>query len=343
MYGNGGRFVGNVLLAISTAPGCIIVLHMDDQVAPSPYEEFNDLLPLLDQTLETMREVIQPLVLHDTHTKYQLSYLTGRLEHMKIVTGRLIRQNQRLIELAWMQEKYEPRRRPRSAFSKKLQAIFKESHELGLRMAIDLETLYVYGNLALDHWASVVGLIANVPDASEWSYPYAKLHGEIVKTVPPEGLRRLKLADEKDIYWLFYNLREFRNKFIEHIDRPLQKGSSRRTYYMGFNFYVPAASGSLTDEELAEQYARINHLQEPFVRNLPPNHWQRKPQVVLQSMVQRIETIENYEDRQLVLSVWKVVGGDSVSYEVLLRRFTKLLIDSASTLAGRPRIAGIES
>lgn len=315
---------------------------MDDQITPSPYEEFDDLLPLLDQALEKMRVVIQPLVLNDRHTNYQLSYLIGRLEHIKIVTKRLIGQDQRLIELAWMQEKYEPKQRTRAVFSKKIQAILKESHELGLRMSIDLETLYVYGNLALDHWASTVGFIANIPNSSRWSYPFANLHSEIIKPIPSEGLRSLKLTDEKDICWLFYNLREFRNKFIEHIDRPLQKGSGRRVYYMGFNFFIPAASGSLSDEEVSRQYAQIAHLQEPFIRNLPPDHWQRKPRAVLQSMVQRIETIESHQDRQLVLAVWKVIGGDSVSYEVLVRRFTKLLIESASTLANRPRILSVE-
>ena len=315
---------------------------MDDDTYPSPYEEFDDLLPLLDRASEKIKEVFQPLVIQDKHTNYQLSYLSGRLEHIKIVTKRLIAQDQRMIELAWMQEKYEPQKRPRAVYSKKLQAIFRESHELGLRMTIDLETLYVYGNLALDHWASVVGFVANVPNSSQWSYPFASLHTEIVKPQPAEGLRRLKLTDGNDIYWIFYNLREFRNKFIEHIDRPIQKGSSRRTYYMGFNFFVPVASGSLTDEEIAEQHARIAHLQEPFVRNLPPDHWQRKPRAVLQSMVQRIETIESYQDRQLVLSVWKIIGGDSVSYEVLIRRFAKLLTESASTLVDRPRIARIE-
>lgn len=315
---------------------------MDDNTYHSPYEEFDDLLPLLDRTTETINQVIQPLVIHDRHTNYQLSYLNGRLEHIKIVIKRLIAQNQRLIELAWLQEKYEPKKRPRAVFSKRLQAIFKESHELSIRMTIDLEALYVYANLSLDHWSYVAGFIANVPNSSKWLYPFSSLHSEIVKPEPADGLRRLKLVNGKDIYWIFYNLREFRNKFIEHIDRPIQKGSSRRTYHMGFNFFVPVASGSLSDEEVAEQLARIAHLQEPFVRNLPPNHWQRKPRAVLQSMVQRIETIESHDERQLVLKVWKIIGGDSVSYEVLVRRFAKLLTESASTIADRP-VAEIES
>lgn len=311
---------------------------MNNDIQPSPYEEFDDLPALLDRAIEKMKHEIQPLVAQDRHSNYQLSYLISRLNQMKVVTERLIAQNQRLIQLAWMREKYQPVMRPRTTFSKRLQAIFRESNELEIKMVIDFETLYIYGNLALDHWASVVGFIANVPNSDKWPFPFAGLYKEIIKSPPPEGLRTLKSTDGGDVHWLFYNLREFRNKFIEHVDRPLQKGSSRRLYYMGFNFFVPAASGALTEQEVVELHAQVAHLQGPFVEKLPPDHWQRKPRAVLQAMVQHIETIESHTDRQLVLSVWKKIGGESPSYQTLVRRFAKLIVDSSATLADQPRV-----
>jgi hypothetical protein len=306
---------------------------MDFQEQGRPaLEAFDDLVPGLQEVRDKINEKIQPLVVGDKHANYQTAYLLGRIEDVQLITKRLITQNQRLIDLAWMDEAITPVIRPRHQFSKRRQSIHKEMHLLEIKMRLDLESLYIYGNFVLDHWAAVVGFLRNIPQSASWDHPYTKLHTELVAQQPNDSIASVKAFHADDIYWLLYNLREYRNKFIEHLDRPIQKGSGRSVFYMGFYFFMPAAGGSLTDEQIAAHYASIAHLDAQFTARLSADSWQRKPRAVLQMMMHRIDTIEQLEDRKAVLKAWKAIGGDSVSYEVLIRRLTKLLNESIATI-----------
>jgi hypothetical protein len=273
-----------------------------------------------------------PLVASNEPAKYQASYLMGRLEDMKIIVERLGRQNARLIILSYREDNLMPQLKPRQFYSKKLQIVLQERNSIVTKMRIDLETLYIYGNLILDYWASIVGFIYSLPGLTNWQHPYTELHSIIVSANPPLSLQTLITSQGNDIFWLNYNLRLYRNGFIEHLDRPVQRGASTPTYRLGFSFHIPVAVGQISATEKARVLSSIAHIAPQFTQGKAPEFWQRQPELVLQWMFHGIDMITNHSDRKLVSDVWRKLGGETVSYDILITRLLSLLVNSAQTL-----------
>jgi len=291
------------------------------------------MLDRLTQAHDEIQQRICPLVAADTNAKYQASYLLSRIEDIKLIVERLGTQNDRMVILAHREDRLMPKVRQPTAFSKKLQAVMQERNRLVAKMRIDMESLYIYGNLALDYWASIVKYVYGLPNDSAWRFPYNALHEQIVKPTPPAALQPLISAHELDMHWLNYNLRIYRNGFIEHIDRPIQRGASAPNFYLGFSIHIPSAVGALSDAEKADIYASIAHIAPQFTSGRPANYWQRQPALTLQWMFHGIDQIANHSDRELVSKAWRELGGETVSYEIIVQRLTNLLLSSASTMA----------
>jgi hypothetical protein len=82
------------------------------------------------------------------------AHLLERIKDVEVVLERLGQNRKRLTELAIKEEKLRPKKiRPGKPFSKKLQIVLRESDHVKQQMKLDLESLYIYGNLVLDQWA----------------------------------------------------------------------------------------------------------------------------------------------------------------------------------------------
>ena len=237
-----------------------------------------------------------------------------------------------MIELAHREDKLTPQIRPRPFFSKKLQSVLQERNNLVTKMRIDLESLYIYGNLILDYWASIIGYLYNLPGYSTWQHPYTKLHDLVVAASPPAALQPLISAHSSDIYWLNYNLRLYRNGFIEHLDRPVQRGASTPTFQLGFSLHMPVAVGQVSPAEKSQLLSSVSHIAPQFTVGRAQGFWQRQPDLVLQWMFHGIDSIASHNDRKLVSDAWRKLGGETVSYEILVQRLLNLLKTSASTI-----------
>jgi len=273
-----------------------------------------------------------PLVAGDTNGNYQVSYLIKRLDNIKVLIERLGAQDVRSISLAARERALTPVIRPPHKFSKRLQAVMEERTEIAGGMQLDLESLYIYGNLALDHWARIVGHICNTPSLYSDGYPFAKLYQMICQALPPTELSVVIANHRQDIIWLYYNLRIYRNGFIEHLDKPMQRGSTSYNNRIGFSFFSPAAVGSVSATQEQGLHNTISHIAPQFTATLRPGHWQRRPRGSLQLMFQNIDQIQSYDDRERISRVWKQLGGETVSYEVLARRLINLLMSPPDTL-----------
>jgi hypothetical protein len=291
-----------------------------------------DILSALNRTREGF-QILSPIVVADMHANYQLSYLLGRLNDLAIVLERLGSQDARLTVLAHREDRVRSRQTTPIRISKKLQTVLQEQHSIITKTQLDLEAFYIFGTLVLNHWASLVGSMYQLQGAASWRHPYTSLQNIVTSVAPPPTLLTFIQRHGRDMIWLHYNLRIYRNGFIEHLDRPMQRGATNPVYQLGFSLSMPAAVGSVTPAEEARLHISIAHITSQFMSNIPADDWRRKPRGALQIAFHHIDEIALPGDRELVAEVWRRFGGETVSYEVLARRLINLLASSTGTLS----------
>lgn len=220
--------------------------------------------------------------------------------------------------------------KPGKPFPKYLQRISSEENKLTTLMRMDNESLYVFGNLMLDQWAYNIAYGLGLKDARLYTFHH------LVSQLQKNNINpRLKLFHErhfKDAVWLYYQLRFYRNNFIEHIDRPWQRGSTMSTFGDDFEFFIPTPPGWIPDEKQQEMFATIEHLIPEWVKGLPDDHWQKKSRPTLEAILKNIDAIPKQEDREKVWNVWKEIGGSTVSFDILGNRIAKFINESTATL-----------
>lgn len=266
---------------------------------------------------------------------YHQSYLLGRIQDLRAIIERLGTQNAELIELSHRADMLTPQIRPRRQFSKKLQAVYQRESKLTELMRLDMESLLILGNMTLDQLALFLKLRHQIPGSlNNWKYPFSELYRQIINAQNQDAtIVSLRGSLERDIWWLQFNVRSYRNTFIEHLDRPWQRGSSRPVYTEGFSFFIPTPAGSLTDVEERSISDAVEHLLPDGLRNLPSDHWQRQPRSIVQWLVQHIDTIALASEREKVGEAWEKIGGETVSYEVMARRILTMLEGASAIVA----------
>ncbi|HEU5187435.1 MAG TPA: hypothetical protein VFT87_02940 [Candidatus Saccharimonadales bacterium] len=230
------------------------------------------------------------------------------------------------------QERLEPATgiKPGKPYPKYLQKIATESHKLTNLMRLDNEILYIFGNLTLDQWAYTVAYSLGLPSPQNYSYHYFISQLQAKNSDPKLSL--FKSRHFKDALWLYYQLRFYRNNFIEHVDRPWQRGSTMSTYGSDFSFFIPTPPGWIPDHVQEQMIESVKHLAPDWVKRLPSDHWQAKPRAVLEAIFKQIDEIPTQAKRDAVWNVWKEIGGSVVSFDALGNRLVNFLDGSTITL-----------
>ena len=158
------------------------------------------------------------------------------------------------------------------------------------------------------------------------------LNIQMITTVA-RRLGNLKDRHRKDIYWLYYQLRSYRNIFIEHVKRPWQRGNAMSVYGNDFNLFIPTPPGWLNDKESQKRIQGIFHLAPKTLQEAPDDYWEKKNlDRVLEITFMHIDEIEEKEDREKVWDVWKVTGGSTQSYDIVGFRLMDFIANSIPTL-----------
>lgn len=259
------------------------------------------------------------------------SHFIERLNDVSFVLERMGRARVRITILNERQAKLEPKRGVRSGkFPKYLQKIFSENHKLTGLMRLDNESLYIFGNLTLDQWAYTTAYSLGLANPEKYDFQYFITQLQ-AGTIDPK-LNTIKDRHFKDAIWLYYQLRFYRNNFIEHVRRPWQRGSTMKSYGDDFNFFIPTPPGWIPDDEQKKMLNSIKHLAPDWTKKLPAGHWQAKPKAVLEASFKHIEDISSQQDREKIWNVWKELGGSVISFDVLGNRLVKFVQESTETL-----------
>jgi hypothetical protein len=305
---------------------------------PALSENATTLIAKLDEVIRTQHELSKRLLDHTSPPPgpYALFHHHGllleRLDDVKRIIRRLGRARHRSTELAYREAKYMPKTGPRPGrpYSKRLQTIMNEQHELVASMRMDAESLYIFANLALDQWSFVIAYALGLPNPA--AYKYAHLVNRLEGARTPTALMPFKINHLADAIWLQYQVRQYRNIFIEHVERPWQRGSTMGTYREDFNFFICVPVGWIPEEEEKRMIKEIQGFVPAGIASLPEKHWQRSPRAVLEAAFRNIDQIARQEDRERVWSVWSQIGGSTVSFDQLGHRFIDFLQGSTSTI-----------
>lgn len=265
---------------------------------------------------------------------YHQSYLIERIKDVSVLLGRLGATRKQMTELSIREGKLTPKRvkygRPAS---KELQALFRKQDALRSQMKLDMESLYIFGNLVLDQWAHLIAYLAGLKEPEEFTF------NRLVSLLQAKNyagiLKPLWGRQYRDILWLYYQLRFFRNIFVEHLKRPWQRGSTMSVFGEDFNLLIPTPPGWEDEGAIQAELQSISQYAPKWLKDAPDDYWEkRNPRRVLEITFMHIDEIPEQTARDRVWKVWSRVGGSTPSYEIVAHRLARLIEGSIPTLIG---------
>src|SRR5437667_1067831 len=155
----------------------------------------------------------------------------------------------------------------KKTLSKTLQKVWQKNQEVHQQMKLDMESLYIFGNLLLDQWAHVVGYVVNDQEPKKFSF--ASFVDKVQKKGDKGLLEPLWQKHRQDLLWLFYQLRMYRNVFIEHMKVPQQRGTNRTFEGHDFHLFSPTSIGWLDDNLFEQEIKSILHITPSHIRLAP--------------------------------------------------------------------------
>lgn len=264
---------------------------------------------------------------------HHFAHLVERIRDVKHILTRMVTNKGSLVALAGKQREVESTVKviPGKSLPNELNKLHNESNNLTERMKLDLESLYVFGNLILDQWSYVVAYATGMkkPETVNFRVLVEQLQSKKYSGV----LSGFWQKHKRDMIWLYYQLRFYRSTFIEHVDRPWQRGSGGGVFRHDFNIFTPTPPGWYDDQEIQKELESIFHLAPTWIKDAPDDYWEKQNlRRVLEVTINQIEDIDTYSDREKVWNVWRMVGGSTPSYEIIGRRLLGFIESSIPTL-----------
>lgn len=263
---------------------------------------------------------------------YHHGLLVERIKDLRIVLGRLGKNRKRITDLAIMENKYKPKNiRPGRPPSKRIQKINRESGDLREKMKLDMETLYIYSNLALDQWAHMVWLLIGSKGGEK--YPFRQLTMRLQKKSDKGPLNEFSTRHLEDAVWVFYQIRMFRNVFVEHARDPWQRGNTMSVFDDDFRLFFPVPVGWVSRNETMQIIKRLKkHVPSWLNKALGPTITEENPKMYLEIIYGNIDKIPTQQDREKVWGAWEKLGGSVPSYDKLAYRLFKFMNESIDTM-----------
>ena len=284
---------------------------------------------------------------------YHILFAAERVSDVVRILNRLVQERKTLTDINLELEKVMPANWPPGVrFPRSVQRIFKRENDLIEHMKIDFESLYIFGNILLDQWAITVAYIAGLPAPGNYNNfrRLVKLlekgeHNVILLTRLWEKLNR-------EMLWLYYWLRVYRNMFIVHIDRPRQKIKTYRISGSNFQLYTPSPPGWVDKKEYKKEIRSLLQLLPQKLQKLPYSS-SREPSlgVLLKHLFANIGAIPSPKDRERLYRLVIKIGISTPTFQLLgsnllsfITEATKLLRSQAlnsldKVNVGRPAVS----
>lgn len=104
------------------------------------------------------------LFYHDAHA-YE------RMKDVKMIVTRITENRGFLTELNLRENKLRPKKQVyKQTLSKRLQAVTQKQNEVRQQMKLDMESLFIFGNLLLDQLSHVIGYLVNEKEPEKFNF-----------------------------------------------------------------------------------------------------------------------------------------------------------------------------
>ncbi len=254
---------------------------------------------------------------------YHHTYLRERLQDVRIIVGRMVEAKR---EFARLQAEQAPRREQGGDLDPRILT-------LPVQMKLDFESLYIFGNLALDQWVMLVSALTGEPTGDRPDF-----HRLVMMLQATEYAGMLLPAWERhrnDIVWLYYHVRSVRNHFVEHLRTPLQRSQVLTFYGADFELFMPAMpSGDGNRPSIGDAAETlIRQLGRQHVTHVPSEEWDEYGfPYVLQLVFHSIDALGTQVEREQVWEAWQRLGGTLPSYHIVALRLGRFLDESLCTV-----------
>lgn len=267
-------------------------------------------------------------------TAYHLSYLMGRITDLKVLIKRMGLKREAIKDLDRL-ELYlykNSENKPGTPLSDDYQVVSRKNNELQSQMKQDMEYMYILGNQILDQIAFVSFRLLKRGSLPR-NYDFHEFYKRLVGSKSNSKERILWKNLKRDIIWLHYQLRFYRNEFIEHLTKPWQRGFTHSISSDEFNFFIVVPAGYYPDGYLVNRVTGIFHLAPAWLKKSPKDYWERERYGrVLEITFMNIDNVRRQKDRERIWLVWKEFGGSTPAYEHLALRLAGFIRGYAETI-----------
>jgi len=259
------------------------------------------------------------------------AHALSRLEDCRKILDRLYSQRYLLVELAVKRNQIEPKDWPAGTpYPDNVQKIMKQEHEINGLTQLDMESFYIFGGILLDQWAIQAISVANI--SLKKIHPFI----ELLNFFENENNSLLdEIWDKlrKEMLWLHYQLRFYRNRFIVYANRPWQRGTTRSVYGEDYNLHTPTPPGWIDDKKIDEEIKALIHLAPNRIQNASDDYWEKnRPGALIERIFDNIGNIEKKEDREKVAKIFAQKGGSTPTFQILAKNLLFFVAESMAML-----------
>lgn len=261
------------------------------------------------------------------HNAHALSLL----QDCKQIVDRLYAGRIRLTDLYREQNSIMPKDWPAGVpYPENVQKVMREESVVNEYTQIDLESLYIFGGILLDQWALLAIAIGNIP--SKKKHPFVDVYC-FLESEKDSVLKPVWTNLKKEIIWLQYQMRFYRNRFIVHANRPWQRGTNRSVIGGDFSLHTPTPPGWLDDKKLDNEIRSLIHLAPEYIQKARDDYWEKeRPGALIERIFDNIGNIPNRDDREKVANIYSQKGGMTASFQVLAKNLFNFIFLSTNIL-----------
>jgi hypothetical protein len=269
---------------------------------------------------------------------YHISFAQERIGDVRFIFERMVQDRRELGELLRRElslRPLDPPEPPRSPQQEEdLRAIWKRQTYLTRSLRLDFEALYAFGAIFLDQWSMMAAYLTGMDKPEDVTFHQLSIRLESSKDLP-QPLKNMANSLLANVRWLQLQLRTLRNRFVEHVDRPWQRGTTMGVHGMEFTLFIPSPPGWLNDEEVGREIYDLLKIAPKWLQDAPGADWKARPRALLEGLVEHVGSIDSQADRDRIAKLVGLAGLTTPSFQVLAGRLadfairgTRILMDA---------------
>lgn len=268
--------------------------------------------------LELLRPPAGPYALF-----HHISFALERLGDVKFIFSRMVEYRRELSGVFEEEFQLRPLGQPERTRSpeenKRLGALMGRQTYLTRALRLDFESLYAFGAIFLDQWSIAAAYLVGMDSPETMTFHQLARRLELQADLPAP-LRHVA-ASIADVRWLHLQFRTFRNRFVEHADRPWQRGTTAGVRGMDFALFLPSPPGWLNDEEIGAEIKALLPLAPAWLLKAPEDHWMKvRPGALLERLVDHVGSMDAQADRERVANLVGKAGISTPTFQTLVLR-----------------------